>query len=137
MDGYIIMIGVILLVIILVRSCIYFEKTKFIHIMNHPEMIQEMEKVSLLLKIRVWSQYGRYVGNHVNEKELRMQEELLLYRYWASDVLQSVFLKRNIDINYLKKTEEYVNSLTYTYRMLWIKILLSKTHNKLRSNYIK
>ena len=45
------MIGVILFIVILVRSCIYFEKTKFIHIMNHPELIQEMKKIPLLLKI--------------------------------------------------------------------------------------
>ncbi len=42
------------------------------------------------------------------------------------DAMQSVFLQRNIDINYLKKTAEYVKSLTYTYRTLWIKILSSK-----------
>lgn len=136
MDRDIILIGVILFIVILVRSCFYFEKIKFIHILNHPEIIQEMEKVPLLLKIRVWYQYGRYVGNYVTEAELKEKESHIRFE-WVLKAEDYAYFKHNADPKILKKVGEYLESLTSTYRTLWIKILLSKTHNKLRSNYIK
>ena len=124
MDKYTIMIGVILFIVILVRSCIYFEKTKFIHIMNHPELIQEMKKIPLLLKIRVWYQYGRYVGNYVTEAELEERESHIRFG-WVLEAERYAYFKHLGNPKILKKVGEFLESLTYTYRTLWIKILSS------------
>lgn len=127
MDIDIIIIGVMLFVIISICLCFYFEKQKFIHIVNHPEIIQEMAKVPLLLKIRVWYQYGRYIGNYVTEAELEERESRKRVHFgWASDAMRYAYFKHNADPIILKKVQEYIESLTYTYRTIWIKILSSK-----------
>lgn len=115
MDRDTIMVGLILFVVMLIQIYISIEKSKFIHIMNHPEMIQEMEKVPLWLKIRVWSQYGKYVGNHITEKELE-EREYCVHVNWA-------LREMRYGIEY---DEEFTESLMYTYRIIWIKILSSK-----------
>lgn len=118
MDRDTIMVGLIVFVVMLIQIYISIEKSKFIHIMNHPEMIQEMEKVPLWLKIRVWSQYGRYVGNHITEKELE-NREYCVYVNWILDTMR-------YGVEYNEEMQEFTESLMYTYRIIWIKILSSK-----------
>lgn len=126
MNETIITIGAIIVILILILIRIYLEKCKIIYIIDHPEMIQEMKKVPFWLKIIVWSQYGIHIGNHTTEEELKIREKYVKIHLFLNATKYG-YPKHIEDPKILKEMQEYTESLIHTYRLIWMKILSSKT----------
>ena len=99
-----IVLGLIIAGTVIVRYFIHIEKSKFVKIMNNPDIIQSMQKTPFWLKFRVWSQYGKFVGKHVTEEELE-QRERYVHANLTLDTMKYGF--KNPDEKTLKKVQEY------------------------------
>lgn len=122
-----VVLGLIIVGTLIARYYIYVEKSKFVKLMNNPGTIQSMQSVPFWLKFRVWSQYGRYVGKHVSERELE-QRERYVHINWTLEAMK--YGLKNSDEKTLRQVQEYNDNLTRTYRMIWLKM----NENKERLN---